>query len=235
MYGECATRAATTAEGTGKGAMMTTTITREERERVAKLLGFGPFGQDLRDLVDGVGLPGGVLKPEDLDRVAQALRDAEGEASEVVAGVMDFLRGNPWKDPGPLVAGLEGAITAAKNLAESAGCLRGMRDAAPQWREVTETEPAKDIDVLIREEDGHCEVGWVSRKGLWMTVGGRPVKPAPTHWMPLPAPPEVKPAPAPAPQAVAQPGASEAARIEALERTVAELALAVERLSGGAK
>lgn len=158
---------------------MTTTITREERERVAKLLGY----EGDPDIIGGSTFQVDVvLDPEDIDRVAQALRDA-----------------------------------------------------APQWREVTETEPAIGDEVMLAPHGGHALVA--RRKPLGWHVAGLLVEATckGMHWMPLPAPPGEKPAPAPAPQPIAQPGASEAARIDALERTVTELALAVERLSGGAK
>lgn len=242
---------------------MTTTITREERERVAKLLGLEEDAWAW--LIDGGRLVGQrssprrateaeqdrgdfdrvcqmLLRVADIDRVAQALRDAAPQWREVTET-------EPALHTRVVVAWAGEAATAAP------------------------------------------EVAFRTPLGGFMDSAGT-VYHTPTHWMPLPAPPEAKPAPAPAPQAVAQPGASgaagarkteqewwadlreaarwaaeisanaegdasdemiadlvldefvrlakgsgtlvpraHAARIEALERTVAELALAVERLT----
>lgn len=173
-----------------------TTITREERERVFELLDLLDEEQAdlLRSRERGQPVECALLLA-DIDRVAQALRDAEVKAQR-------------------------GDLNAAFAAGVAQGYADAERDAAPQWREVTETEPAQGEHVLLGNPTG-CGIGARDDSGdqrAWVINGLRLVDDARTwQWMPPPAPP-APPAVVAAPVIV-----SDQDRIATLERAVAEL------------
>ena len=147
-----------------------TTITREERERVVRMLRFSLCDGVAANLLAG-RTASALLDDEDIDRVAQALRDA-----------------------------------------------------APQWREVTTTEPALGERVLLGYPTG-CVVAArddLNGQRVWMLNGTRLVDVSRAWpWMPLPAPPAVVAAPV---------IVSDQDRIATLERMVAELIVTVGKM-----
>ncbi|MGO4718056.1 DUF551 domain-containing protein [Stenotrophomonas sp. 2MCAF14_2] len=71
----------------------------------------------------------------------------------------------------------------------------GHATRAPQWQPI-ESAPKTTRSILVwcPERQNQYMVFWDSRyEGEWRTVGGgTSITEAPTHWQPLPAPPEVE-------------------------------------------
>jgi len=60
------------------------------------------------------------------------------------------------------------------------------------WIPVGERLPEEDVDVLVMTNYG-MHVAGIDEDGLWNASHGDSWQfPEPTHWMPLPEPPEVK-------------------------------------------
>ena len=71
--------------------------------------------------------------------------------------------------------------------------IAAVSELLPRWIPVSERLPEEDVDVLVITNYG-MHVADLDEDGLWNASHGDSWEfPDPTHWMPLPEPPEVTP------------------------------------------
>jgi hypothetical protein len=69
--------------------------------------------------------------------------------------------------------------------------IAAVSELLPRWIPVSERLPEEDVDVLVMTNYG-MHVADIDEYGLWNASHGDSWEfPEPTHWMPLPEPPEV--------------------------------------------
>ena len=103
---------------------------------------------------------------------------------------MDSVQGQPPQSEEGDVMGhmkdLDRRIRQGGDDAIAAAC-----ELLPRWISVEERLPEEDVNVLVRTKHG-MHVAGLDEDGLWNASHGDSWQfPEPTHWMPLPSPPEV--------------------------------------------